>query len=338
MDISAEVSYRFRWVSCCAMIAVVFIHAKFIMSRWSGIIDVTSTAGKLSDIVQFSISEVLCRLAVPLFFVISGFFMAYHNDGSLETYKNRMRSRARSLFIPYVLFSLLWFAVTLVLGKVENLGLWSSLRTIFFQPVPFQFWFLQHLMLLVVCSFVLYHMVSRYRVVLLTLLLCVYLFYPDIRGGGWSSLLFYVLGMSWALHSGNFSTERLRLFSILFVVAAIACLAIRYFAYDCGYFYLVLHKIATLFGVYAVVNWIFAGKAREGKMPISPRSCFWVFALHEPMQSMLKNIYLSFADSQSAILVGYFMIPVATIAMCIIVSESIYRFMPRTANVMAGGR
>ena len=320
------------------MIAVVFIHAKFIMSRWSGVIDASSAAGKLSDIVQFSISEVLCRLAVPLFFAISGFFMAYHNDGSLETYKNRVRSRARSLFIPYVLFSLLWFTVTLVLGKVENPGLSSSLRTILFQPVPFQFWFLQHLMLLVVCSFALYRMVSRYRVFLLASLLCVYIFYPDIRGGVWSSLLFYVLGMSWAIHSGDFGTGRLRLFSILFVVAAIACLAMRYFAYDCGYFYLVLHKTATLFGVYAVVNWIFAGKARAGKMPVSPRSCFWVFALHEPMQSMLKNIYLSFANSQTAILIGYLTIPFATIAICIAVSESIYRFMPRLADIMAGGR
>lgn len=338
MDISSEVSYRFRRVSCWAMIAVVFIHAKFIMSRWSGIIDVKSVAGRVSDLVQFSISEVLCRLAVPLFFVISGFFMAYHNDGTVAVYKTRVCSRVKSLFIPYILFSLLWCAVTLVLGKVGNLGLWSLLRTILFQPVPFQFWFLQHLLLLVLCSWMLYFLTARWPKLLIALLLCAYIGHPDIRGAWWSSVLFYVIGMSMAIHSGRFSHRRIMMFAGLYAIAAAACIVMRYFQSDSGTFYLVLHKVAVLLGVYAVINWIFAGKARPVKMLISPRSCFWVFALHEPLQSMLKNIYLLFANSQLSILIGYLLIPFVTIAVCVAVSESMYRFMPSVARIMAGGR
>lgn len=160
----------------------------------------------------------------------------------------------------------------------------------------------------------------------------------DNRKGGWSSLLFYFAGICLAIRQMEFNRERIRLFATLYVVAAVVCIAMRYLQLDGGTLYSVLHKSTTLLGVYAVINWIFAGKAHGSRMVVSPRSCFWVFALHEPLQSMLKNIYLSFADSQIAILVGYFMIPAATIMICIIVSESIYRFMPRTANIMAGGR
>ena len=65
-----------------------------------------------------SINE-LAAIAVPLFFLISGFLFFYHAEWSAATWLAKMRRRVRSLLVPYVLFCLL-AVVSLIINNVQD--------------------------------------------------------------------------------------------------------------------------------------------------------------------------------------------------------------------------
>lgn len=53
------------------------------------------------------ISEVISRIAVPLFFLISGFLFFYHTEFSLNIYVKKLKKRYWSLFVPFILWNIL---------------------------------------------------------------------------------------------------------------------------------------------------------------------------------------------------------------------------------------
>lgn len=58
-------------------------------------------------IVNF-ISEVLARIGVPLFFIISGFLFFYQKDfENSDVYKQKLKTRARTLLIPFLLWNVI---------------------------------------------------------------------------------------------------------------------------------------------------------------------------------------------------------------------------------------
>ena len=59
----------------------------------------------LNYFIQAFLSNGLCRTAVPLFFILSGFLYYKSFDGTWEQYKRKNFSRIRSLVIPYIFWS-----------------------------------------------------------------------------------------------------------------------------------------------------------------------------------------------------------------------------------------
>lgn len=67
-------------------------------------------------------SNVIPRIAVPLFFFISGFLFFYNMDFNRNTYKRKLYTRTSTLLIPYFL----WNAMTLFIYSVKALPIFSS--------------------------------------------------------------------------------------------------------------------------------------------------------------------------------------------------------------------
>lgn len=68
-------------------------------------------------------SNVIPRIAVPLFFFISGFLFFHNMDFNGNTYKRKLYTRTRTLLIPYFL----WNAMTLFIDSIKALPLFSSI-------------------------------------------------------------------------------------------------------------------------------------------------------------------------------------------------------------------
>lgn len=344
MNISTQISRKFRFVSTCSMVMVVFIHAKFIMSRWDVCMKTDCMVGRISDIVQFSISEMLCRLAVPLFFLTSGFFMANRNDGSIQTYIYKIKGRARSILVPYLIFSIAWLAISMFANRIENVGIKDFLLYSFVSPIPFQFWFLQHLMALTLLSILLYQLLKHFRISVRLLLGFIYfLLDNDIRTGFGGSLFYYAMGMS--LYMNPLTNKALRyknLFIYTFILLFIVCFWIRFLGIEIGHaIYGIANKIMIFCGVCWCVWWILLDKqlfnVPKG-LTMGAGTSFLIFCLHEPLLSFLKNTYLHIFSTQHGILVGYFILPLVTIFLCLLVDYLIKKTNTTLYKVLTGNR
>ena len=73
--------------------------------------------------ILYFIQEAICRSAVPVFFIISGYlFFQNITEFKKEAYSSKVKSRIRTLFIPY----LLWNLIALTENLIKHLPVLSS--------------------------------------------------------------------------------------------------------------------------------------------------------------------------------------------------------------------
>lgn len=340
MEVTKSISERFRLVSTLSMMAVVFIHARIIHSRWGEFVDASAgMAGKVSYYIQFLLSENIGRIAVPLFFMISGFWMAYHNDSTFATYAERLRKRIRTVFIPYLMVSLLWLVVSFIIGKLQIEGFWSIVRIWLIDPVPFQFWFLQHLMLLILLSWPILYVIrnARYGKYMLFTAMFIYSFVNQSTWGAFGdSLLYYALGMYLTTIDVKKPSKSVVATLIAVYVGSLIGVMINGEMSGC---FIPLYKLQVLVGVSLITRWIlFSNSEVKSRILAIGGGNFFIYAFHEPLQSMIKSFALPHIHSQIGVLGLYLLVPVFVIAVCLLVYMIMSKFMPRTAQVLTGGR
>lgn len=166
-------SDKLKVMSFLLIILVLYIHSGFheIPSEISGM--------SFNIFLQKAISGMGGRLAVPLFFMISGYLFFLNTDGGIKSVVVKMRKRVRTLLIPYIIgclfVPLFWvvmeqipFAARFCNGQNVSellLGMpWNDLlSTLFYKsvdcntPFAFQLWFLRDLIIIVAISPALYY-------------------------------------------------------------------------------------------------------------------------------------------------------------------------------------
>lgn len=187
--VSSSVSNKIRNMSFVCACLVVLIHITRHVARDSG-------AWWLFAIG----SESVCRIAVPFFFLVSGFFIAGHFDET-NCWHDALRKRARTILIPYLLVESAYATFCSVLiGRINfaSLGNFIGLN-LFDTPYLSSLWYLRMLMLLVFClPLVRVMVVSKKRGFVCTLLLMVgWLLFTPWTGGNVSAIQkFFLYGIS----------------------------------------------------------------------------------------------------------------------------------------------
>ena len=89
-------------------VGVVFIHFNLAKSPFSmhGVKYGLDNPDWYSNLIRF-LSEVLPSIAVPLFFLISGFLFFYKTEFDQTSYKRKLHTRARTLLVPFVLWNII---------------------------------------------------------------------------------------------------------------------------------------------------------------------------------------------------------------------------------------
>ncbi len=155
------------------IVGVVFIHAYGTNATFEGNLSGVQQINGFAQFVQDIISQGFARLAVPLFFMLSGYFFFLRVDWSLITYKDLIFKRFRTLLIPFIFWNTLililyWIiqkipaTQTLLSGKkniISSYGFFDYLNAIFGiygSPISYQFWFIRDLIILSVISPLIY--------------------------------------------------------------------------------------------------------------------------------------------------------------------------------------
>lgn len=155
-SISSELSHKLANMSFVCACLVVMIHVPFFEEE-----------GTLSWWFIHFVRDGICRIAVPFFFVVAGYFLAGHM-GEQGWWRDALRKRVRTLLLPYVIWTLVAFVYLVPLIAVANVysgaalsrNLPSSLGGWFsaFGVTPFDFpwlaplWFVRTLLAFIVIS------------------------------------------------------------------------------------------------------------------------------------------------------------------------------------------
>lgn len=194
-----------------------------------------------------AISHVITRVAVPVFYIISGyFFFKNFRIWSWEGYLTKMRKRIKSLVIPYLMWNLILFCIVhdpLFLGELSDNSLWSVLWEwrqkwhVFWDvnifdcnlknilgganygtgPIDLPLWFLRDLIVVSFLSPLLYFFLKKARVWGVVFLLTAFVTRIWIKTPGFSitAFFFWGLGAYFAINDINivlFSRNKIKIF------------------------------------------------------------------------------------------------------------------------------
>ncbi len=117
------------------------------------------------EVLKILISQTLVKVAVPAFFVMSGYlFFANVEKFTKTVYWQKIKRRTKTLLIPYIIWNLL---MTVKLGKI-NLD-------IFIDPANMPLWFLRDLMVVSLLTPVIYVGVKKLGWWLIVILIPIYI-------------------------------------------------------------------------------------------------------------------------------------------------------------------
>lgn len=307
----------------------------------------------------------LCPVAVPLFFVISGYLFFLHCPTGVNSIWPKLHKRARTLLVPYLIMNtlaLLFYVLNLIidyvpaLGRVVNFriletmqgsGVVQSLFGFYWSdPVAFQLWFIRDLLVVILFAPIIYCILKYVSKNLTGIMIFLVIESLLIAGTTFST---YFGAAFWFLAGGFMAmhpkirlanpTERLTstlLFSILTAVFAIWNTIERQTIFE---WLIPLVGIAALWTGYDALN-----KNRQKTLasrPILSFLCtytFFVYLVHEPLLNILKKLPLLVSRSEVTFIISYIIIPVLFYVLAAWLGRGIKGAMPKAYRVFTGGR
>lgn len=201
----------------CVMVVLIHSHFESIKVLSGEELHFDLVSNPLFANISFFISELLCRVAVPTFFIFSGYlFFGKSETFTKHDYIAKLKSRSKSLLLPFIFWNLV-FILMLYLKQIfvgigeHKLVVDYTLKDwilVFVNhsssglPINTPLWFVRDLIVMVLISPIIYHIVKStkwFSVLLLGLLWMA--FYDGIKPYlNLSSIFFFSLGAYFSIH------------------------------------------------------------------------------------------------------------------------------------------
>ncbi len=359
MTMEPDTSARITLLRFPLVVGIVFIHAYGSnVGLTGGQVGMSQLVGP-ALLVQEYFSQILARISVPLFFLMSGFLFFESFDGSLTKYKSKLKSRIRTLLIPYLfwnLLTLLIFAIAQtnpitsryfsgIYAKIASYNGYDFLNALFGitgGPIAFQFWFIRDLMLLILLSPIIYWMIRHIPYLTLFLLLCIWVLRlsPFGTSSSQSPFFFFAGGLIGS------TTPRLdgcdkygKVLFFIFLLFSIIDLLTKKLYYN-----LYINSIDVIIGI--IVSIWLAGLINRTMIRISnalkalSQASFFTFAAHGLLLiTIIKLSYVIFKPSNSIDIIAlYFGNIFITTLICVILYFKINNILPSFMRIICGGR
>ncbi len=304
--------------------------------------------------------EGLCRIAVPCFFLISGFL--FFNKLQLwdwTVWKRKMVSRIHTLLIPYVLWNLITFLALFCynhtqsgVNLVEEFARYGGLR--FFWslngqlpiggqalPINGPLWFIRDLMYFLLVTPLIYKFIQwtkGYGVLALAIL---FLAGPRMVPEGF---VFFLLGAYLQL-SGQNIVKLLWKWRGLLLAASLFFLILFCFVFGASPYWSRFFKFFFLVsGIGAAFCYVAAllDKGKTRVIPFLAGSSFFIFAAHEVL--ILQEVSAPLVQTMLPTsvpfwsCVEFFLTPAVAVSICLGLLFLLQKLMPGVARVLTGGR
>lgn len=344
------------------IVGVILIHSILSDIMFSGnLIEVDSY--KVYNVISYIFSDLLGKLCVPLFFFISGFLFFYKvEDFSITIYKEKLAKRAKSLLVPYILWTLItlliYFVAEIIVpelfsGRNKLISDYSLIDFIScFWDAPSQadtlplyspFWYIRDLLVVVLLSPLIYiFLKSKARFLYITLIVLAYAFelWPiKVPGFAVTSFCFFSLGAFFSVNKRNFVDFAHKILWVLLPVYLVT-LCLEQLCGDTVKVY--MHHINCLAGIGLMIN-LFATLLNKGCIKPNKflsNSCFFLFAYHMiPLTLLKKVLFLIIPEITNITLVAvYFICPLVIVLLGLLFYYMLNKYLPTITNILTGSR
>ena len=358
MRIDKDTSERLNLLRFPLIVGVVFIHAYGTDVSFSNESIGVAQCSWFSNFIRELVSQGFARIAVPLFFLMSGYLFFLEFQWSQDEYKKKLLSRVNTLLIPFIFWNffmllLLYVAQSLPAtqnyfsGKnapISSFGLYDYFNTLLGidrSPISYQFWFIRDLMIMVLLVPIVQLIFKTIPAIFLGIISVLWFFqlWPIYIPSSEAFLFFYIGAFLAVSKQSLFKMDKygsviLFLYSIILLADALTkCNALN------GY----IHRIGILLGIasalYATKFVLNNGTLRS--FFLWSASCsFFVYAVHEPLLTIFKKIAykLLTPSTDIIVLVLYFSIPVFVITISILAYMGLKSLTPKFLSIVSGGR
>lgn len=309
-------------------------------------------------------SLIIGEIAVPLFFLISGYLFFYKVDNfDNSVYLQKLKKRFKSLVIPFLFWNTIFLLIYYFMARIPLLsnfftgpeytldyilhsywGITNADGTMTY-PLAYQFWFIRDLIVCVVLSPILYLLITRVKYFGIVLIGIAWFIgfsipYLGIRGFSTLALFFFTLGSWCAVHKFNLITitRELKFFGYGYLII----IAIDLFTRNQP-FNPYIHKIGILSGIifcFLITAYLIENhKIRP--IPLLTSASFFIFAIHDPwlLSQIRKILYMIIRpESDITFTLLYFVIVIVVVIIALGIYYILKRMAPAFTAFITGGR
>ena len=310
----------------------------------------------LYDTVHYLFAQILARVAVPLFFMFSGFLFFFKQEQFTQhSYKDKLLKRLRTLLIPYLFWNLEMSLVTFLQGTANGnrFGVLDFLNAfweynippvmdgegIASYPVSIQFWYIRDLMVTCLLSPILYLLIKRlywYFIVLLGVLWITNCWFL-ITGLNITALFFFSLGAYCAIYKINFArflkpyTIPLGLVYLLFIIMLLVLK---------DPYWNPLRRMGILIGMALTISVVakYVTNCNWKMNRFLSDSSFFIFAYHVIALRIIGCIVSVSLSSDILCSILYFAKTTFIVLVGLLLFYCLKKWMPRFTALITGGR
>lgn len=369
-------SAAIEWLRFPLVVCVVIIHS-FGPPVDFGIIDWSALSfDDAYNVVRVFFSRVITHSAVPCFYIISGYLFFFNVDRfDCTVWKSKIKSRVRTLLVPYLLWNLIFIVVIIgkdllkcaigiesastilawyhenggILRLFWNCNVWGENAVGWFgnqqrdsAPIDLPLWFLRDLMVVTLLSPITYWLIKHFGRCYLTFLCLAFVSkaWPMIDGFSIAAVFFFSLGAYMGIRKLSF-TIFAKFDKVIYSVAFALAVVDVFLGGPDTFYGNIAHPFFRISGALATfcIGLKLCGRAWN---PALVRSVFFIYAFHG---LYIIGYYLGVvpqqitAESNAFIKLSvYFLVPILKVLACLGVFVLMERFMPRMLAILTGNR
>lgn len=293
--------------------------------------------------ILISAFNLLSRICVPIFFLISGYLMFRKPI----VWKTNMKKKVKSLLIPYLFWIFFWIAFEAV-GYIiaskyfENIFSYSLLDwggMIIWNEFPIYspFWYIRNLFLINLIAPFLRKFIFKFPK--LTLVVSLIVWFSPIPHTIRQTVTFILIGGLLVLY-----LERKSYINNTYLKKAVAIsvillsIVLSFLFTDIEIVRNIVVLILSIDVFFCFKSWNMSDGAKKFIHIISPH-VFFIYAFHGKTLSILQKLSTQILpQSNIVILLEFFILPVIILIICIIVSTAYKKLLPRVYTLSTGGR
>ncbi|MDR1172424.1 MAG: acyltransferase [Bacteroidales bacterium] len=330
------------------------------LREYVSLIDYKHLSGMdVSNLTRFLLSAVVPYVIVPCFFMFSGFLFFYKtkNVWNRNIYLGKIKSRIKTLLIPYLLWNIIPVALVALLAFMKFDG---SLRSIMnelqekgilkifwnyyheaFVSYPYNapLWYVRDLIIVALCSPLVYYFV-KYTKLLGTVILGILFFVGNARFP--VVAFFFTFGAYFAVHGRNMIMELRKGRWIWLCSTVITLILSVYYTGSDKYIYPFI--LFNIFGCFVTINiasrLIERGYVTINRSSFLSRTGFFIYAAHGMiLRTCIKLLNITFNSTGALILgVKFFLAPAVCVSVCVALYWIADKTVPKLLGILTGSR